>query len=81
MIHASEYRDMHPRIFPICEAMHATCYVAMRTHKRDDHYPIFSKLYYGYLVALCGPYIATLPTPMQLCRVTQADQNWESRVY
>ena len=36
--------------------------VATRTYKRDDHYPICTKLHYGCLLALCGPtmHVATL---------------------
>ena len=43
------------------------CYmrgVATHTHKRDDHYPVCSKLHYGCLLSFCGPtacmYVATL---------------------
>ena len=36
--------------------------VATRTYKRDDHYPICTRLHYGCLLALCGPttHVATL---------------------
>ena len=50
--------------------MHLQCFtptlyvmgVATRTYKRDDHYPICTKLHYGCLLALCGPtmHVATL---------------------
>ena len=68
--------------FPIClyrEAMHLQRFtptrfvvgVATRTYKRDDHYPICTKLHYGCLLALCGPtmYAATLCGVFRLARV------------
>ena len=51
-----------------------------RAHKRDDHYPICSKLHYGCLLALYGPtstmYVATLcgvfPDNFFFCLVCQS---------
>ena len=44
------------------EAMRLQCFTPTRTYKRDDHYPICTKLHYGCLLALCGPtmHVATL---------------------
>ena len=58
-------------VFPIClyrEAIHLqrftpTLYVmGVATYKRDDHYPICTKLHYGACLHLCGPtmHVATL---------------------
>ena len=49
----------------VCIGKPYTCNVLCpRAHKRDDHYPNCSKLYYGCLLALYGPtstmYVATL---------------------
>ena len=41
------------------------------TYKRDDHYPICSKLHCGCLLALCGPtmyvHVATLLDVLDNC--------------
>ena len=49
---------MPPRVFPILcvyrEAMRLQRFTPTCTYRHDDHYPIYTKLYYGCLLALCG---------------------------
>ena len=64
LIHAFELKLLHFNVSHMLyrEAMHLQCFTPTRTYKRDDHYPICTKLHYGCLLALCGPtmYVATL---------------------
>ena len=73
-------------VFPIClyrEAIHLqrftpTLYVmGVATYKRDDHYPICTKLHYGCLLAFVWPYYAcsytmwSFPDTFFFCLVCQ----------
>ena len=56
--------------------MHLQCFTPMRMYKRDDHYPICTKLHYGCLLALCGRtmYVVTMwsfPDNFFFCLVCQ----------
>ena len=67
------------------EAMHLQCFtptlyvmgVAAGTYKRDDHYPIYTKLHYGYLACIMWSYYAcsytmwTFPDNFFFCLVCQ----------
>ena len=65
LIHAFELKLWHFEAFPyVCIGKPYVCNVLRlritgeawaRAHKRDDHYPIWSKLHYRCLLSLCGP--------------------------
>ena len=50
-----------PCLYIYLQCFTPMCYVrglAKYAHKRDDHYPIYSKLHYGLSVSILWPYYA-----------------------